>query len=67
MTETHAEPGADEDQAPEHECIDGWITLQDDAGMPVPCLVCKPHIGEQRRRLRDRLHGPKQQHQQEAP
>ena len=50
-----AEPAEDADGA--HHCDDGWITREDAAGMPVPCLICKPHIAQQRRRLYDRLHG----------
>lgn len=40
----------------EHACRDGWLG-EDAAGIPVPCLVCKPHIADRRRRLRDRMHG----------
>jgi hypothetical protein len=52
-----ADADTDEDQVLDHQCDNGWITREDAAGMPVPCLICKPHIAEQRRRMRDRLHG----------
>lgn len=27
----------------EHACSDGWLG-EDDAGRPIPCLTCKPHL-----------------------
>lgn len=34
-----------EAQAARHECVDGW-TGEDDAGRPVPCPHCRPHLLE---------------------
>jgi len=57
MAETYTDAAGDEHQVPEHKCEDGWVTREDAAGMPVPCLICKPHIARQRRQMQDRLHG----------
>jgi hypothetical protein len=34
---------------PAHHCVLGWVG-EDAEGRPVPCLICRPHVLEQRRR-----------------
>ncbi|WP_158840947.1 hypothetical protein [Saccharothrix deserti] len=43
-------------QPPPHHCDTGWIDRN--ADKPVPCLICRPHLGHDRRRAE--LHIPPQ-------
>jgi len=37
-------------------CIQGWVG-EDYLGHPIPCPLCRPHLGQIRRRLRYALLG----------